>query len=375
MAEKKKQHLVPKVYLKGFLTDPREEMLKNPYFEPGIFVNNALLNEGWRHRGLDNGVFTRSYYYNLDYDDPKQPIIENYLAAVEGQLKKYLEQIYAGNIDNEVLSFFSFYTVLQYMRVESHIDNFQGIWNQVAETMDLFQEDGSSYKDAFKDLAKKQLASADFGDVIHDDAHIIYNETNFPFVTSDNPVVRRQVNICDMKKLFPANHLIACRDEGQEVPLFFFPLSPKIAYVSSPLFKPDLGMKFSLKDLMCVFYLNIESILNASKEIYSSIKEPIKGEMELSRYIQSRKCEHFYVKIYGNSKRIILKLIDIREGKNSVHLFVEDPGLLSPFESGDELTSFEVIRNRVSIRGMRQCQIASIDHKKGSLKIKSKFKI
>jgi hypothetical protein len=69
-------------------------------------------------------VFTKSYYYNLAADSPSKPEVENYLCEIEGTLSKFLTEIKSGPITNEILSFFSFYTTLQYIRVEKHIDMF-----------------------------------------------------------------------------------------------------------------------------------------------------------------------------------------------------------------------------------------------------------
>ena len=373
MAEKKNQHLVPACYLKGFEACPSDEMLANPKFKAGVYVNNNLLNARWKMKGVHNSVFTKSYYYNLAADNPSKPEVENYLSEVEGILSKYLKEIKSGSITNGALSFFSFYTTLQYIRVEKHIDMFQKAWNKIGEWADMF-EGGARNSEAVKEIAKKKILSSDHGEVVHTHAHIIFNRTNFPFVTSDNPVVRKEVNISDMEMLFPKDLLLTSSDKSKELPLFFFPLSPHIAYVSSAHFKENLDVKLSINDLLNIFYLNIESVKNSSLKIYSSIKAPFSCELELSEYLQSMQKDHLFVKIYANEQRVISNVSIGNKDHNSIEMILESFDKLIHFKIGDSVSLIEIIENGLSIRGMRDCLITDVDHKTGLLKVESKLK-
>jgi len=374
VAEKKNQHLVPACYLKGFEAIPSNEMLQNPKFKTGVFVNNNLLNAGWKMKGVHNGVFTKSYYYNLASDNPNEPEIENYLCRVEGILSKYLKEIKSGSITNESLSFFSFYTTLQYIRVEKHIDMFQTSWNKIGEWVDMY-EGGTNNSEAVKEIAKKKILSADHGEMLHNHAHIIFNRTNFPFVTSDNPVVRKEVNISDMEMLFPRDFLLLSSDKSKELPLFFFPLTPYIAYVSSAHFKEDIDIdiKLSADDLLNIFNLNIESVINSSQRIFSSIKMPFAGELELSEYIQSIKNDRLFVKIYANEQRVISNISIVNKDHNSIEIILESFDKLIHFKKGDSVSLIEIIENGMSIRGMRYGCITDVDCKTGFLKVESKL--
>ena len=139
---------------------------------------------------------------------------------MESDYAKYIKQILKGMVNNNNLSFLSYFVVLQYMRVEAFIDMFQGSMDKVAGWMDDFKGK-DDYKTYLKDIAKRQLATVDFGDIVHPHAAIIYNETNFPFITSDNPVVRRQINISDALKIIPKKYLSENINESIEFALFF----------------------------------------------------------------------------------------------------------------------------------------------------------
>lgn len=374
VAEKKNQHLVPACYLKGFEAELSSEMIENPKYEAGVYVNNNLLSAGWKMKGVNNGIFTKSYFYNLESDNPVKPVVENYLSIVESDLSQYLKQVRSGQITDESLSFFSFYTTLQYIRVEKHMDIFQKLWNKIGKWADMF-EGGNSNKEAVKELSKKKILTTDLGEVVHDHAHIIFNETNFPFVTSDNPVVRKEVNISDMEMLFPKDFLLLSSDKSKELPLFFFPLSPNVAYVSSAHFKTNIDVKLVVDDLLNIFYINIESVTNASNKIYSSLKTPFAGESELSKYLQSMQQDHLFVKIYGNEQRVISNISIAYKDHNSIEIILESLGKLIHFKKGDSVSLIEIIENGMSIRGMRDCSITDIDHKTGLLKVESKLKL
>jgi len=220
MPEKKNQHLVPACYLRNFEADISEIRKVNPKFCSGIYINNNMLTENWKLKSVTHKSLTKSYFYNLPEDDPKQPLIENYLSSVEGDYATYIKQIIEGEVNNENLSFMSYFVTLQFMRVEAFIDMFQGAWDKVAGWIDKF-EGKDSYKTALKDISKRQLVGLDLGYIIHWHSVIIYNETNFPFITSDNPVVRRQINISDALEIIPRKYLSQDVNESIEYACFF----------------------------------------------------------------------------------------------------------------------------------------------------------
>jgi hypothetical protein len=373
MPNYKNQHLVPACYLQNFLADETEEQKSNPHFEQGVFVKNYSVQRDWKLRGLSHNVFTKSYYYNLKGDN-ENPIIEKYLGSIEAELAKYLREIQAGKLSNEAVSFFSFYTMLQFMRVEKNL-NMQTSWNQVATTLDDFSRNQKKHGAIFEDLAKKQLLDSDFGDIVYEDAHLIYNNTNISFMTSDSPVVRRQVNISDITDLLPSKYLISSKDESVEERLFFFPLTPEIAYISSPLIRTCENRRILVDDICYVVFLNTATILNASINVYSSFKPPKQVDQETSKYIQSDQRRGFYAKIYGNGSRVIATLVKSESGRNDIKLLLEHGSDLKPFSEGDDISLCEVVKNGCSIRGMRECNVSAIDHEIGSITIESRFKI
>lgn len=248
------------------------------------------------------------------------------------------------------------------MRVEAFIEPIQDSWRKVAEIMDSQNGEGK-YQAIFKDITKKQLALTDVGDVLHPYSVIIYNKTSFPFITSDNPVVRRQINIVDALKIIPKKYLVEIEDESIEFACFFLPLSPSVAYISCELIKSCENLTYSYDELENVFYLNYCSIINSNEEVYSSVLDPMKSEDELSKHLSSRGGTT--VKIFTQSKRIVCKGVIESSTKSTVSLKLHDLEKIKLLKNKEQVKLMEVTRDGVSIRGMRNCKIVSINYDNG----------
>lgn len=371
MSEHKNQHTVPACYLNYFEADISEQLKINPNYKTGVYVNDKLLNSGWKLHSIRHDIFTKSYYYNIG-DKNRDPSVENFLSRVENNYHKYVKGLLEGIIENVNLSFISYFTTLQHMRVESFIDRFQATYDQLAKWMDDY-EYGSSYQKAFKDLTKIQLSTTDIGDILHPYAHILYNQTKMPLITSDTPVVQRQVNITDLLNLFPKEYLDEDACESNEFSLTYFPLSPYVAYVSCELIRKDTIRKMVVNDLSNVFYLNILSIKNAYEYVYSSIKEPIKEEAALSKHLSQPENDRLIVRIYTNSKRIISPVKLDQKDSSSVSIFI-DKNDSRDLTINENVKLIEILENGNSIRGMRHCTITDLNYDTGFIKIESKIK-
>ncbi len=371
MPKKKNQHLVPACYLRYFEADISEIKKINPKFCGGIYINNNKLSETWKLKSVTHQSLTKTYFYNLPEDDPKQPQIENYLSLIEGEYAKYIKEILKGKVDNENLSFLSYFVTLQFMRVEAFIDMFQGAWDKVAGWVDEF-EGKDNYKTALKDISKRQLATLDLGNIIHPYAAIIYNETNFPFITSDNPVVSRQINISDALKIIPRKYLSENINESIEFAYFFLPLSPKVAYVSCELINHSGNLFYSESELENIFYLNYFSIVNSHKKVFSSVIEPIKGEGDLVKHLATR--NQTIVKIYTETKRVISSGSIEENTEFKISLKLDDIQQANLIKDGEEVKLVEVIEDGHSVRGMRECKVSSIDYENGLVTIESKLR-
>ena len=163
------------------------------------------------------------------------------------------------------------------------------------------------------------------------------------------------------------------KNESTEVRLFFFPLSPNIAYASCEFLKCNDSIYYTETDLKNIFYLNYFSITNSHSKIYSPTIEPIKGESQLSDFLSSKR--ETLVKIYTKDKRVISTGTIAGETNSTISLKIFDLEKIKPIKAGDQVNLIEVIENDVSIRGMRECKVSSIDHANGIIEIESNIKL
>ena len=373
MAEKKGQHLVPVCYLSSFVTNVSEAEKHNPKLEAGIYVNSNTLDAGWKMRGVNHKTFKKSYYYNLPEDNPNEPYVENFLSGVERLYRKNLQKVVNREFDSEVISFLSYFATLQYIRVDKFITSMQNSWDQIAKWSDGFTGD-NQYAAMLTNIVKKQIPTADLGGIINSNAYIIYNSTKFPFVTSDSPVVRKNVNVPDLKLVMPQVNLDHSMPDSHESSFFFFPLTPSIAYVSCDLIKAESTLEFNDSELMNVFYLNYYSILNAHEHVYSSVIEPIKGEVELSKYLKNRGIGQF-IKIYTGSHRLSIKGQVLSSNANSLSFMCDPSNQLIKLKLGEKVSLAEVYDSGSSIIGMRHCSVQKIEVDCGLVVLESDFKL
>ncbi|WP_322803970.1 DUF4238 domain-containing protein [Vibrio alfacsensis] len=373
MAEKKGQHLVPACYLSSFVADISEIVKQNPKLEAGVYVNSNTLDSGWKMRGVNHKVFKKSYYYNLAEDNPNEPYIENFLSGVERLYKKNLQKVITRDFDNEVMSFLSYFTTLQYIRVDKFIASMQKSWDKVAEWSDEFSG-GNEYTLLLADIVKKQIPTTDLGGMIHSNACIIYNNTEFPFLTSDSPVVRKKFNLSDLKLIIPQAKLDLSIPDSHESAFFFFPLTPSIAYVSCDLIKSGRMLDFNESELAHIFYLNYYSILNANENVYSSVIEPMKAEEDLSLHLKTKQNGQI-IQIYTNNHRLRLKGQVVSSNGNNLSFLCEPNSELTKLCSGDKVSLAEVYDNGTSIIGMRYCSVKKIEVKTGLIVLESDIQL
>lgn len=368
MAMKKNQHLVPVCYLKNFQCRITNESDNRKGSDGAIYVSNNKLSSGWKMRGLKHNSFVESYFYNIEGDDPNHPQIEDFLAKVEFNYPRNFKEIENGKIDNDNMSFMSYFTMIQFIRVEVFIKSMQDTFDKVAMYIDGFCGT-NEHSLLFKDIVKKQIVSLDLGGVIHPYSTIVYNDTNFPFITSDNPVVNRAVNVNDLLKVIPKEYVVDHGNNSDEFNFIFFPLSPKIAYVSYKLLSTKDKIIISEASIANVFYLNLFSIYNSHKNIYSPIDEPIKGERELSIYLSSERG--FIVKIFTAAERVISKGMILSDSDTTLTVKVDDLDAIENIKKGEFIKLIEIIKNGDSIRGIRNCRVSSVRHNNGIITFKS----
>lgn len=100
--------------------------------------------------------------------------------------------------------------------------------------------------------------------------------------------------------------------------------------------------------------------------------EPIKGETQLSKILSSN--NDMFVKIYTQSKRIASACTIMNDTNSVVTLKIQNLEQLKSIKCGDKVKLMEVIQNGLSIRGIRECRISSIDYVNGVVVIELNLK-
>ncbi|WP_133140249.1 DUF4238 domain-containing protein [Legionella genomosp. 1] len=228
----KNQHIVPRCYLKNFVS-PKNNT-SNPHHKNGIFVNNKSLKEKWKEKGLDNPIFTHSYFYSLQVaDENDRLVVEKYLSKIEHFYDQTLNNIKKGEITENDITIFKIFLYFQFIRAPSFMSMMQKSFSQVAKCVDDFSGNNDATEEVI-DLSKKLIIGGISEDnVILNQASLIFsNNTGQAFLTSDNPVVRKIINWRQASNLIGKDFLISTYDNSIEKPLFYMPISSDLGLLS-----------------------------------------------------------------------------------------------------------------------------------------------
>lgn len=143
------------------------------------------------------------------------------------------------------------------------------------------------------------------------------------------------------------------------------PLSPHIAYVSCEhyidLYK---GQVAELNDLMCIFWLYINTVRNAHGNIYSPIIESIKGEGKLSDYLINEKNTDLGLtaKIFTEKNRYSFPITNYNPENEQIEFCTDHSEFAESVSEGDEVSFIEIYNDGSSCQMMRNCFLKRIDH-------------
>lgn len=374
MAKKKNQHLVPKVYLKGF----SNLQIYNGKEEYTIFVTpKENINES-KAKGLKHSIFIKSYFYNLDSENQNNPIIENQLSEIENYYLKTVKRIQDKNLSNHDILYISNFIQLQLQRVESWINNFQNSFNQIEK---IFNDFGGKLDT--KEISKKMLRKYTIDNmykpniVFEQGLIFIENKSDMPFVTSDNPVIHKMFHIDEIKGIFDNNHEIEYNDEfSKSIPtvFFFFPINEKFALIATKLLKSNSKI-YSINSLETIVKLNLFSYLNAYKNIYSSFKNPFENYDVIIQNINNQyKNVGFWINLYTQNNRYTLKLKNYVGKIDSIELYFLSLEDMNKIINDDNLKELTIYENEREVLHMKEIRMGKIDNVSNKITIESKLK-
>jgi hypothetical protein len=334
MADKKKQHYVPRFYLKNFSINSEGKAIgiynveKNRFIPMGNQKNQAY----------------QDYFYGEDEE------IENMLSTVESKASSIIRNIICeeslpGKLkaDHHTLLV---HTIFQWARTLYAADEIEEMLNKLIKTKFKRSE-------KYKDLIDKVTINQKYPGVLpltqtmislpllYDLNFILFiNHSNIPFISSDHPVVLYN-QFLEKRRDFASNTGFACK--GLQI---FFPISPKycinfydqdVYTFANPINRTIKLLKDrdvdAINQLQCVnsytnLYFNEYTSIDYISELFKKAKKyrrKIKATVEESpmKRISDDKY-HSYVLTYTHDVKINLKLSFISIKKSAKKIKLQD---------------------------------------------------
>lgn len=384
MSEKKKQHLVPECYLRAFIDpEPPEGVLPSEY-EPAVWVSPKALNRPARRRAPGHKTFWKNRYYNLEGDDPSRPVIEDSLAAIEGKYASALRVLEAGGEPtvHDAL-WISLFVATMSRRTEAAIDHWQSqidaiqhLYRQVDRGHNGNEQISDDYWKGAHEGGKRmvlQAAEPLARALLSAGVSIVQNESDLPFFTSDEPVVYNFLHSDDLlDHSLPPGWLRSDVDTNRKEFFCYCALSPRIAFVSSPLIERPRGSIYrqvTVPDFPVG--INILTQLTANEVIVSSSPRPylhyqdrVKRSLELAQAQLELPAGHELV-VYTTRARYDLRVSRYERGgshpiKPEVRFWTEDIESVRAIADDGEIEQVLFYENRQETGGTRNLVVKSI---------------
>ncbi len=214
MPSNKNQHFVPKAYLRPFANGDGSSI--NLY---------AIKSEKFVDRASIKGQCSRPYFYG------KQEVFDEYNRYLEGKYGGVLSRILSAQFKpadcNTLMSFFT----LQYLRTPHMLEQRENVFDAFRNTriagkaLHEIDENAAAPIDPAREMQHQIYIAAKSSTILNDlRPLLLFNATDIPFVTSDNPAVVTN-------RLYTQRY----RDETagliQSGIAVFLPLTPRLAFL------------------------------------------------------------------------------------------------------------------------------------------------
>lgn len=371
MADKKNQHLVPRVYLKGFSNI--EKRNGNDIFN--IFVTSKKEISKSQKKGLNHSCFTKSNFYNLD----NKPTIENELSKIENLYLRIMKNVENKNLSTNDILFISNFTLLQLQRVEAWINNFQDGFNKIVEMVQ-----NKKFSENIKEISIKMLKEYILDNmykpniIFEQGISFVENKSDMLFITSDNPVVHRMLHIDEIKSIFDDENIKYNNSFTESMPavVFFFPLNERLSLISTKLLESNNLEVYSINNLETIMKLNLFSYENAYKNIYSSFENPLK-EYELIIHTMKNQYKDFgfWIYIYTQNNRYQFKLKKYIGKVDSIELYLTSSSDVNTIKNDNNLKELTIFKDEKEELHMKKIRIGEIDDTLNKIIIESQLKL
>lgn len=273
----KSSHIIPRVYIKNFTFDD----IKHPQNKESVLVAYKGNFNKWIQKGFGKkSIFTQNGIYDFSVIPEEKQTVEIKLGEFEGRIGKIipkLEKNISLTVDEYLdLSVFIFSLMNRTREKMEGINSFLKQIHDCFEGFDLY-ENKEYTKDFFygyEDFAKlwilKTKKLINKSNLLNESFYFLYNNTDTPFITSDNPVISEFISRNEIEGIFSLPVIDNVKIDRK---CFLLPLTPKISVLYCDfLDKAKLPQNIiTLLDSNIVFKMNMLQLRNCSEFIFSHI--------------------------------------------------------------------------------------------------------
>lgn len=277
----KYSHFIPRFYLRNFTF----EDTIHPQNNESVLVAFKENFNDWKQKGFGKkSIFTLNGLYDFDITPEQSQTVEKYLAIIETGMGVVVNKLQKHEkLMKENYSFLSMFIVSLMNRTPQNMKQFQ---KTIQEIHDIFEEldptQNNEYTKScfkgFEDLSKirilKTLEIIKKSQFLQDSFYFLYNNSNIPFITSDNPVVMEAMfkNTIEEILTFPVQKVIPINKKS-----IILPLTPNI----------------------CVLYCEYLDRVRIDKQVITILDSNIILNLNM---LQFRNCENFVISNVNNSQ-------------------------------------------------------------------------
>jgi hypothetical protein len=290
MAQNKRQHIIPRTYLKAF-TDPTrpDDLPENTPFEPPVWIIDKSFKSEPQSKSPDHKTFWKPYFYKLDEDSDSSLVIEKALSKIENKYPSVLKKICNREVlTDEELMYIALFIDTLFRRTEpslehrqSQINKIEELYRHVAQSHNQSQDISDEVWEGSHEIAKKRIidGAGTLSSLILEAGIIfIFNHSELTFFSSDNPVTYQFGHIDDLYRIsIPKTWTYQNIGTNEQNFLYYCPLTPTIAVVSSPFIRlPDKASYAweEITDSNLPFSMNILTHLRADSVLISHQRQP-----------------------------------------------------------------------------------------------------
>jgi len=385
MAQKKKQHIVPRTYLKAFIDSVRPNGIPEQVpFEPSLWVVEKPLKSEPKRKAPDN-ILWKSYFYNLEEDENASPVIEEFLSKIEGRYPQVLKKISAKEtLTREELLYTALFVDTLFRRTPPSLEHWQSQINKVEE---LYRQVDQAYNHSQKisdqvwkgshEIAKKQIiysAGALASLILEVGLVFVFNLSELSFLSSDNPVTYQFGHIDELYRVsIPKDWTHSNIGTNEQNFFCYCPLTPTIALISSPFIRLPNEAPYAwaeTNDPNFPFSMDILTHRKADSVLISHQPKPYGIRQDFAiQFLESiqntQLPEGIQFLIYTNKARYCLDVdaydrLEPHPLQPGVHFWTKDLKTLHTIAQDDVIEVVHYYENGVETGGTRHLRLYSV---------------